>query len=200
MATILLVRHGETDWNRDHLWQGHSGPPLNETGRRQATELAEQVAQVDAIYSSDTERAYETATILAERQGLDVQTDARLREVNFGHWEGLTRTQINERFGGGFTRWLTGESSTPDGGEADDAMAERVLAAVRDIADRHPEGRILVVTSGGPIRAVEARLRGIDQATARGLVETVPNCTLVEVVIRDGEWVGEAGRHFANPP
>jgi broad specificity phosphatase PhoE len=191
VATLLLVRHGETDWNRDHLWQGHTGPSLNGTGRRQAVRLAEQLTNVAAVYSSDTERAYETATILAERHALEVHTDARLREVNFGRWEGLTRAQINERFGGGFTRWLSGESSAPDGGEADEAMAERVLAALEDIAERHPDERVLVVTSGGPIRAVEAHLRRIDQATARRVLHTVPNCSLVEVVIRAGSWLRE---------
>jgi broad specificity phosphatase PhoE len=183
---VLLARHGETDWNRDHRWQGYTGPPLNQTGRQQAAELAAQVNDIDVVYSSDTERAYETATIVAERHGLQVETDSRLREVNFGLWEGLTRAEINERFSGGFSRWLSGESSTPDGGEADEVMAERVLAALHDIAARHEDSRVLVVTSGGPIRAVEAHLRGIDQKTARRLVETLDNCSLLDVVIRDG--------------
>ena len=188
MATLLLARHGETDWNRDHRWQGHTGPRLNEAGRSQAASLAARIRRIDAVYSSDTERAYETAVILAERHGLTVQTDARLREVNFGLWEGLTRAEINTRFAGVFSRWLRGEGPPPEGGESDKAMAERVLAALREIADRHRDERVLVVTSGGPIRAVEALLRGVDQARARRLVETVPNCSIVELVIRDGAW------------
>ena len=201
MTTLLLARHGETDWNRDHRWQGHTGPPLNETGRRQAAELAAQIRRIDAVYSSDTQRAHETALILAERHGIDVHTDPRLREVNFGLWEGLTRAEINERFGGGFSRWLNGDSSVPDGGEADEAMAERVLAAVHEIAERHPGAHVLLVTSGGPIRAVEAHLRGVDQATARRVVETVPNCSLVELVVRDrtSPAGGASARDFATP-
>jgi broad specificity phosphatase PhoE len=200
VATLLLARHGETDWNRDHRWQGHTGPLLNETGRRQAADLSAQVTDIEAIYSSDTERPHETALIVAARHRLEVEGDPRLREVNFGLWEGLTRAQINERFGGGFTKWLAGESSTPDGGESDEAMAERVLAALADIAARHGDGRVLVVTSGGPIRAVEARLRGVDQVTARQLVLTVPNCSLVEVVIRDEVWErGGDGAGLAAP-
>jgi len=193
LTALLLTRHGETDWNRDHLWQGHTGPPLNETGRRQAAQLAAQIGRVDAVYSSDTVRAHETALILAEPHGLPVETDPRLREVNFGLWEGLTRAEINERFGGAFTRWLSGENPTPDGGECDEAMAERVLDALSEIAARHPQARVLVVTSGGPIRAVEARLRGIDQAESRRVVETLPNCALFEVVVRDGEWTRGSG-------
>jgi broad specificity phosphatase PhoE len=146
----------------------------------------------DAVYSSDAERAYETALILAERHGLRVVTDARFREVNFGHWEGLTRAQINRRFGRAFTKWLSGEARRPDGGEADEEMAERVFAALAHIFDQHPKERVLVVTSGGPIRAVEAHLLGIDRARARNTVETVPNCSLIELVIRDGEWIRDA--------
>jgi broad specificity phosphatase PhoE len=158
------------------------------------------VIDIEAVYSSDTERAHETASIVAARHRLEVEGDPRLREVNFGLWEGLTRAQINERFGGGFTKWLAGESSKPDGGESDEAMAQRVLAALADIAARHGDGRVLVVTSGGPIRAVEARLRGVDQATARQLVLTAPNCSLVEVVIRDEVWErGGDGAGLAAP-
>ena len=186
MTTLLLARHGETDWNRDHRWQGHTGPPLNETGRRQASELAARVTDIDAIYSSDTERAHETAVIVANRHGLHVEIDRRLREVNFGFWEGLTRAEINERFSGGFTRWLSGESTTPDGGEADELMAERVLSALHEIATRHHDGRILVVTSGGPIRTVDAKLRGVEQNSARRLIETIDNCSMLEIVIHDG--------------
>jgi len=188
MTTLLLARHGETDWNRDRLWQGHNGAPLNATGRRQAAELARKLGRIDAVYSSDAERAYETALILAERHRLRVETDARLREVDFGEWEGLTRAQISERFGDAFTDWLGGERSAPNGGEADEAMAERVIGALTHIATRHPTGRVMVVTSSGPIRAVEARLLGIDQATARLTVGTVPNCSILELVIRDGVW------------
>jgi broad specificity phosphatase PhoE len=190
VATLLLVRHGETDWNRDHRWQGFTGPSLNDLGRRQARDLAATIAHFDAIYSSDTERAHETALILAERHFLDVQTDDRLREVNFGLWEGLTRSQINERFSGGFARWLSGESSTPDGGESDEAMAARVLAALSDIANRHGDDEhVLVVTSGGPIRAAQANLKGVDQRLSRARVNTVENCSLVGLVIRDGKWI-----------
>ena len=111
MTTLLLARHGETDWNRDHRWQGHSDPPLNETGRRQAAALAAQLTDLDAIYSSDTERAHETAGIVAERLDLPVTTDERLREVSFGDWEGLTRAEIDARFADGFTRWASGETA-----------------------------------------------------------------------------------------
>jgi broad specificity phosphatase PhoE len=185
MATLLLTRHGETEWNATHRWQGFTGPPLNELGRQQAEELAERLARIDidAIYSSDTIRAADTAEIVAARLGLDVRKDARLREVNFGEWEGLTRQEINERYAGAFSEWDACKLAAPTGGETDLRMAERVLEALSEIARNHIDQTVLVVTSGGPIRAVQAHAQGIDQAVARLHLERAENCALVELQI-----------------
>jgi len=185
MATLLLARHGETDWNRDHRWQGSTGPPLNEVGRRQAAELAARLRDIDAVYSSDSERARETAEIAGVRLGLAVRIDARLGEVDFGEWEGLTRQEIDLRHEGAFTRWEACERPNPAGVEEDEALAERVLAALCEIAARHADARVLVVTSGGLIRAAQAHADGVEQASARRLITTAANCALVEVAIRD---------------
>ena len=185
MATLLLARHGETDWNRAFRWQGFTGLPLNETGRRQASVLAEKLENIDAVYSSDSERARETAEIVAGRHGLTVTEDPRLREVNFGEWEGLTTDEISERFAEDLARWYASGLVEPTGGESDAAMAERVLEALSEIADRHRGDRVLVVTSGGPIRAVHAHLSGIEQRVARRrLLRVIDNCALLEIVLR----------------
>jgi broad specificity phosphatase PhoE len=188
VTTLLLTRHGETDWNRDHRWQGFTGPPLNETGRRQARELAARLDRIDAIYSSDSERARETAEIVAARSGLTVTEDQRLREMNFGEWEGLTRHEIDERYANGFSRWDACELAHAPGGESDAAMADRVLEALAEIAERHDGQRVLVVTSGGPIRALQAHVAGIDHAVSRRHFERTANCALVECELRDGSF------------
>ena len=94
MTTILLVRHGETDWNLQRRVQGHSDTPLNDNGRAQALALADTLddVELDAVYASDLARAFETARIVAERRGLTVTSVPGLRERNFGTWEGLTDT------------------------------------------------------------------------------------------------------------
>jgi broad specificity phosphatase PhoE len=185
---LLLARHGETDWNRTRRWQGFTGPSLNVPGRRQAEDLAEAVAGrgVDAVYTSDAVRAVETAEIVAAQLGLRVTQDPRLREVNFGEWEGLTREEIDERYSGAFRAWDAGTLAEPTGGESDAAMAERVLESLREIADRHPDQRVLVVTSGGPIRAAQAQARGIEQARARLHFERADNCAVFEFSIEQG--------------
>jgi alpha-ribazole phosphatase/probable phosphoglycerate mutase len=185
VATLLLTRHGETEWNATHRWQGFTGPPLNEVGARQAQELSEKLArtQIDAVYSSDSTRAIETAQIVAGPHGLHVCQDERLREVNFGEWEGLTRDEINERYAGAFREWEMCKLAAPTGGETDLQMARRVIEALREIAARHAGQRVLVVTSGGPMRAVQAHAEGVDQALARLHFERAANCAVHEVKV-----------------
>jgi broad specificity phosphatase PhoE len=148
-TTILLARHGETDWNLERRVQGHTDRPLNDVGRAQALALAEELAdtRLDAAYSSDLVRAHETARIVAERQGLDVTAVPDLREREFGTWEGLTDREILDRFPQAHNGpW--GDGETPE------AMSRRVLEALRRIAQTHPGGTVLVVAHGGPLRAV----------------------------------------------
>ena len=96
MASLLLARHGETDWNREGRWQGHADISLNERGREQARALAKQLSGVafDVIYASDLVRAHETALIVAEERRMPVHTDAGLREIDVGGWSGLTPDEI----------------------------------------------------------------------------------------------------------
>jgi broad specificity phosphatase PhoE len=182
VPTLLLARHGETEWNATGRWQGSTGPPLNERGREQAEALADRLDGValDAIYSSPALRAVETAEVVSRRLALPVRQDARLGEVDFGEWEGLTSEEIDERYAGAFAEWNASKLARPPAGETDLEMAERVLEAVYEIAARHPEERVLVVTSGGPIRAVQAHAHGVDHAVARLRFPRVENCFVLE--------------------
>ncbi|HLB04962.1 MAG TPA: histidine phosphatase family protein, partial [Gaiellaceae bacterium] len=133
--TILLARHGESDWNREHRWQGHTDRPLSELGRAQAAALAERLARVPlaAIYASDLARARDTARAVAERRGMTVITRADLREVDVGSWSGLTRDEVEASDPEGIRRWLDGGRGW-QGGESYEELAARVVAAVREIA------------------------------------------------------------------
>ena len=148
MTTLLLVRHGETDWNAEGRLQGHTDRPLNDYGRRQAAALADRLVAddtIDAVYASDLARARETAEILAGRLGLPVVTDPDLRERNWGNWEGLTGSERDR------VEYV---------GEERDAHGERVIRAVRRIAEQHPGQRILVVTHGGSMRRIQVARTG----------------------------------------
>jgi probable phosphoglycerate mutase len=194
-AGLLLARHGETEWNATHRWQGSTGPPLNALGREQARALSERLAAVElgAIYSSTAIRALETASAVAEPRSLEVHRDPRLGEVDFGEWEGLTRQEINERHADAFDAWDACKLAAPTGGETDLEMAERVVEALTEIASRHARERVLVVTSGGPIRAVEAHAAGVDQSIARLHFPRAENCAVLEVEVDEGRFsVGES--------
>jgi broad specificity phosphatase PhoE len=147
VTTLLLVRHGETDWNADGRLQGHTDRPLTDFGRRQARQLAEELDSegLDAIYSSDLARARETADIVGERLELPVVVDPDLREKDWGNWEGLTAVERDR------VEFV---------GESTEAHQERILRALKRIAERHPDGHVLVVTHGGSMRRVQTSTLG----------------------------------------
>jgi 2,3-bisphosphoglycerate-dependent phosphoglycerate mutase len=174
VTEILLVRHGETDWNRERRVQGHTDRPLNDEGRKQAQALARELAgdNVDAVYSSDLVRAHETARIVAGRLGLDVIVLPELRERDFGTWEGLTDDEILARFPQAHNGpWGDAESR--------EEMLDRVREAIARIAAAHPNGSVLVITHGGPVRALLTACGADD-------VGGIPNCTLHRIGLRDG--------------
>lgn len=185
-TTLLLARHGESDWNRDRRWQGFADRPLTERGRRQGEELADRLeeTELDAIYSSDLERARATAEAVARRKGLEVRTVRDLREVDVGSWSGLTRAEAEARFPEAYARWLRGGEGWADG-ETYEQLTERVVAAIRRIAEAHDGERVLVVAHGGTIRAVHAAALGVDVHTYRRIQRVEPNATLSAVCVED---------------
>ena len=187
MTTILLARHGETDWNHEGRFQGHADRGLNAAGRAQATALAAELdaSPPDAVYASDLRRAAETAHIVAARFDLPVDLDAGLREVDVGEWSGLTWAEIGERYPGAVERHHT-RGHGWDHGESYEQMAERVIAALHRIAERHPGERVLVVVHGGTMRALAARIDGVAVAEHRRGSSPVRNCEVRVVVFEDG--------------
>jgi 2,3-bisphosphoglycerate-dependent phosphoglycerate mutase len=187
MTEILLARHGETDWNREGRFQGHADPPLNETGRAQAAELAAELEGVElaAVYSSPLRRALETAAVVAAVHGFEPVTVDALREVDVGSWQGLTRAEIEARCPEQFARWLDYDKGWQDG-ESYEEMGRRVVAALLELAADHEGERILAVTHGGPIRAAFAFADGTSHAEARRLGPTIGNVFLAEFAV-EGE-------------
>ena len=152
MTRLLLVRHGESEWNAVGRWQGWADPPLSELGRRQAAVADRAVGAVDAVVSSDLQRAHQTASIIAGELGIGpVVVDAGLRERAAGEWTGLTRAQIEEGWPG-----FLASGERPDGYEHDESILERALPAL--VALEAAGEAVLVVTHGGLIGAVDRHL------------------------------------------
>ena len=141
MTRILMLRHGQSEWNALGRWQGQADPPLSELGERQAAAAADNLPRFDAVVASDLDRAVQTATILAERAGLGpVRTDPALRERAAGEWEGLDRTQFEEAWPG-----YLAERRRPPGFENDDVLLDRTEAALSRLVAEFGGKQLLVV-------------------------------------------------------
>lgn len=153
MPRLLLVRHGQSEWNAAGRWQGQADPPLSDFGRIQARHAAAAVGGVDAVYASTLGRAVETATIIGTQLGVGpVLVEHDLRERNAGEFSGLTRIEIEDRFPG-----YLAEGRRPPGWESDELLLARASAALlRIAADAGDE--VLVVTHGGVIMTLEVHL------------------------------------------
>ncbi|MFZ4517495.1 MAG: histidine phosphatase family protein [Microthrixaceae bacterium] len=154
MTHLLLVRHGQSEWNADGRWQGQEDPPLTELGRAQARQAAKAVGAVDAVVCSPLERAAVTAAIIAEELGVGpVVTLDGLMERHAGAWQGMTRREIEEDYPG-----YLADGRRPPGWEDDDQVEARALGALDAIALTHPYGFAVAVAHAGVIFAVEAAL------------------------------------------
>ena len=188
---VLLVRHGETDDNRNQIFQGQLGRGLNALGREQAALLAARLAlaaeRPAAILSSDLDRARETAEILGAALGLAPALDPDLREVYLGAWQGLTHTEIAARFPDEWAAWRAGKDVRRGGGETYAELGERVYRSISSIADAHPGRTTLVVSHGAALKGFVARVLGLASEGMRAFrVQANTGVTLVE---RDEEGV-----------
>jgi broad specificity phosphatase PhoE len=187
-TTLVLVRHGETDWNAANRFQGHADPPLNEKGQAQARALATELRReaFAALYTSPLQRAAETAAIIGYELGLEPIPDDALKEVDVGSWSGLTRAEVEERYPTGFARWLQFGHGWDDG-ETYDELGTRVLTGLTRIAERHEEGDVLTITHGGPIRSALAVAERVSFDEARRSIHVIGNCAVVRLAVLDGK-------------
>jgi 2,3-bisphosphoglycerate-dependent phosphoglycerate mutase len=156
---VLFIRHGETDWNRLKRIQGHVDIPLSAHGVQQAEQLGVRLARegrIDAIYSSDLQRARQTAEPFAEALGLEIRLSEGLRERFFGAFQAHDSDEINEKFPAEYVEWQTRDPgfSPPGDGESQRVFYHRVVHAMEPIVAAHPGGRIAVVAHGGVLDCI----------------------------------------------
>ena len=156
MLHLMLVRHGETEWNVQRRYQGQSDVPLSELGVRQAELVAERLVdqKIDAVFASDLKRAWETAQIIVAKNGLSILSESRLRELKFGILEGLTFDEAQEQYPELIAAWLGDFHQTPQGGETIDLFNARVISLLEDLKREHDEQTVLLVAHGGPLSEI----------------------------------------------
>ena len=190
MVRIILIRHGQTEWNQEERFRGRVDIPLDEVGLRQAQATAERLAEykVTAIYSSPLRRAYTTAEFVARRLNLPVTILDNLIDMSFGTWEGLSIKEAREQDGPLFDKWI----KNPEGirfpeGESIEDVRERAAAALRDVISRHPDETVVLVSHRVICKLLLCEALNIDSSHFWQLAQDTSAINVLEV--RDGGMV-----------
>jgi broad specificity phosphatase PhoE len=184
LPRLFAVRHGITDWNALGRIQGHSQSELTDTGRKQAEAISDRLAgeRIDAIYSSDLNRAMDTARAIARPHALAVHADARLREAAYGDWEGRTMDELRLLYPETVTQWMTEPVAVaPTGGESLEQVAARVGSLLDEFRARPTEEQIVVVGHGGSIRALLCLALNLPQGYSRRVRVDTASLSVVEL-------------------
>jgi len=203
---VVLWRHGRTTWNAASRFQGQADPPLDRIGQEQSRQAASYLAvdPPDLILSSDLARATSTAQALTQLIDTPVKVEPRLREIDLGNWQGLTRDEVAARYPEQFAEWHAGHPVRDRGGESRAQLDTRVLAALRDIEVDH----VLLVTHGGTSRSIIEVLLGLPSHAGRWLA-VLGNCHWSHLGRYPGGWqlrthnlapASETLRHEAGVP
>ena len=174
-TTFYVVRHGQTDWNIQKKMQGHVDIPLNETGRAEAASLAVELKDIpfSMCFSSDLQRASETASIITAMSSLPLKTDKRLRERDFGPWEGCLHSEY------------TSNDGKQEGVESNEAMQERIFQILEQAADQYMGSDILIVTHSGVIRQLIIQTLGLDHSIS----VAIKNTAVLKLTYANNQWV-----------
>ena len=182
MGKLLIVRHGETVWNREGRIQGHTDVGLSERGLEQARMLAQRLKsmRLDAAYTSDLCRAVDTAAVILEGRDVPLCPTPRLREYHKGAFEGMTEAELRARYPSEYPGYVAKDLDyAPDGGESTRGVSARMTAVINEIKERHLDDTVLVVGHGGSLRAAMMALLGMSLDANWRFV--FGNCTLTIV-------------------
>lgn len=176
---LYLVRHGATQLTAEDRFSGAVGVDLSDQGRWQVQRLAERLSSegINAIYCSPLSRTMETANILARPHGLTPLVRDGLREICHGRWEGLTRREVEERYGEEYAAWESDPFTyAPQNGESGVGVLARALPVIREIVVAHPSQRLLVVSHKATLRLILGSLLGFDVRGYRDRLDQSPAC------------------------
>ncbi len=204
MIKLYLIRHGETQWNTAKRFQGWTDIELNENGLKQAELLGRRFEgiHIDELYSSPLKRAVKTAEEISKARGLDIKTSEYFKEINFGAWEGKTRSELSELYGNEFDDFIKHPQDLPFPGEGSfDNVTERIKKGLHEILDGKDNVSIAIVSHGGIIRLIIRYLLGIKEDlynstwidnTSISLIEIRKNTAMLRV-LNDSSHVPDNG-------
>ena len=176
---LYLVRHGATQLTAEDRFSGSTGVDLSDEGREQARHLARRLSteKIAAVYASPYSRTHETAQIIAAPHKLELHSREGLREISHGHWEGLTRTEVEKRFGNEYAMWESDPFTfAPKDGESGVEVLARALPVIREIVTAHENEHVLVVSHKATLRLILSSLLGFDARGYRDRLDQSPAC------------------------
>lgn len=186
MASIVLIRHGETDWNVEGRYQGQADPPLNSKGIHQAYQLVDELinSSIEVLYTSPLKRTRQTAEIIARQFDIKPIDEPRYMEIDQGDWQTRLRSDIENLYPDLFNAWQTDPwDVTPPGGEHLSEVQSRVYAALDENLQQHSNQKIGIVTHRIPIALIKVRYQGMDPDIVRSI--HLPNAYWEEIPISD---------------
>lgn len=198
MTKLILIRHGQSQANLERRFAGIYDAPLTELGQTQAALSAAYVTEnykVSRVYASDLKRAFFTGKAVADRLGIEILPDERFREISAGAWEGMLFEDIVAKYSQDFELFMkdVGRARATDG-ESVAALGERVMAGLRDLAEKHEGETVVIATHATPIRAIESM---VEYGTLDRMkdVSWVSNASVSVLVYDRGEFHFELISH-----
>ena len=190
MTEIVLIRHGETDWNREEIFRGHADIPLNKTGLRQAGLLSQHLSgkKLEAVVSSPLKRALVTTEIIARPHGIAPEVADGLIDFDYGRWQGLSHADVKEKYSAQYSRWLTSPHLVriPDGERLND-VRKRALPVIANIVERFPNGIVAIVSHRVVLKVLICALLGIGDKNFWNI--QIDNCGVTTFVHDGGRFI-----------
>ncbi len=165
MSQILILRHGESEWNAMGLWQGWANPALSQAGQQQCIEIAQRLVheKFDHIISSDLLRAIQSAQIIASVAKIPTSTASiHLRERNIGLWSGYSKEQIHKKWSHEYQLWRQDQLERPPEGESHSELMQRVIPQILELL-KQKQRKTLIISHGGVMRGLQKHLTGTSQ-------------------------------------
>jgi probable phosphoglycerate mutase len=181
MTEIIFVRHGETVWHAENRYAGISDIALTAKGLEQGKKLANwaETSQLSAIYSSELKRAKSTAEFSCQKTGLELNVEKRLNEINFGEGEGLTKDEMKLKFPEELAKFIEAPADNPlPAGEKGVNAIERAKPVIKEITEKYPKGKVLIVAHSTLIRLLLCKFMNINPNEYRTRFPEIENCAL----------------------
>ncbi|MEE1224689.1 MAG: histidine phosphatase family protein [Clostridia bacterium] len=195
MTTVILIRHGESEANREDIFAGHLNVDLMPKGVEQAQKTAQYIVEnytVDKIYASDLKRAYKTGKTLADKLGMEIIVDKRFREIDAGEWDGIKFNELGDKYAEEFRIWRDDIANAKcTGGESVEDLRKRVFGAATEVAENNDGKTVVIATHATPIRVMQTYVQ-MGSLEKMNDIPWVSNASVSVFEYDNGKWTCKA--------